>query len=280
MNTSALLTAKNIYKSYALHGGFFTRNDERVTALNGVSFVLQEEDIFGIVGESGSGKSTLARMILADEKYDTGSICYAANEKQIDPCYCSSVLLKEYRNEVKIIFQDPARSLNARITVGEQLVKSIWYNERFWKNISSAKKKVRYEYAYEKIEEIFSNIGLPLRITSLYPAYLSGGQRQRVAIARALIHNPKILVCDEITSSLDASIHKELIELLLTLKKKLKFTMIFITHDIALAFYFCNKIAVMHKGSFVEYGESKSIKNNPRSSIARELFQAVPHLHR
>ncbi len=270
---SPILSTEGIYKKYFLHGGFFNKKDSTVQALNDIHLNIYEGECFGMVGVSGSGKSTLARMLLADEKPSSGIIKYRDNHNtEYMLGSCTKHDLKKYRDEVKIIFQDPSRSLNPRVKIENQFMYSLWYSSQY-KNLASKQKRNRI---YEESVNMLRKVGLSEDSMNRYPSYFSGGQRQRIAIARALIHAPRILVCDEITSSLDVSTHRELTDLLTQLKNEFSLTLIFITHDIALIFYLCDRVAVMENGHIVECDSVGKIQNNPQAKTTQDLLKAFP----
>ena len=240
---------------------FFSKT-EHLKAVNNLSFDIKEGEILGVVGESGSGKSTLARSILKLQKPTGGSISVFGenilrmNNKQT----------KKFRKNTQIVFQDPFSSLNPRMTVSEILAEPL--HSFFPKTTKSA--------ATQIITTGLGDVGLEASFLGRYPHELSGGQCQRVAIARALISKPKLLVCDEAVSALDASIRAEIIELLLKLKQDKKLTMVFIAHDLAVVRKICDRVLVMQKGALIEQGKTSTVFQNPANQYTQDLLDSVP----
>ena len=240
---------------------FFSKT-EHLKAVNNLSFDLKEGEILGVVGESGSGKSTLARTILKLQKPTGGSISVfgenilAMNNKQT----------KKFRKNIQVIFQDPFSSLNPRMTVSETLAEPL----------DSFFPKTTKNDAIQIITRCLDDVGLEPGFLGRYPHELSGGQCQRVAIARALISRPKLLVCDEAVSALDASIRSEIIELLLKLKQHKKLTMIFIAHDLAVVKKICDRVLVMQNGVLIEQGKTSTVFQNPSNQYTKDLLDSVP----
>ena len=240
---------------------FFSKT-EHLKAVNNLSFDIKEGEILGVVGESGSGKSTLARSILKLQKPTGGSISVFGenilrmNNKQT----------KKFRKNTQIVFQDPFSSLNPRMTVSEILAEPL--HSFFPKTTKSA--------ATQIITTGLGDVGLEASFLGRYPHELSGGQCQRVAIARALISKPKLLVCDEAVSALDAPIRAEIIELLLKLKQDKKLTMVFIAHDLAVVRKICDRVLVMQKGALIEQGKTSTVFQNPANQYTQDLLDSVP----
>ena len=240
---------------------FFSKT-EHLKAVNNLSFDIKEGEILGVVGESGSGKSTLARSILKLQKPTGGSISVFGenilrmNNKQT----------KKFRKNTQIVFQDPFSSLNPRMTVSEILAEPL--HSFFPKTTKSA--------ATQIITKGLGDVGLEASFLGRYPHELSGGQCQRVAIARALISKPKLLVCDEAVSALDAPIRAEIIELLLKLKQDKKLTMVFIAHDLAVVRKICDRVLVMQKGVLIEQGRTNAVFQNPAKQYTQDLLDSVP----
>ena len=240
---------------------FFSKT-EHLKAVNNLSFDIKEGEILGVVGESGSGKSTLARSILKLQKPTGGSISVFGenilrmNNKQT----------KKFRKNTQIVFQDPFSSLNPRMTVSEILAEPL--HSFFPKTTKSA--------ATQIITKGLGDVGLEASFLGRYPHELSGGQCQRVAIARALISKPKLLVCDEAVSALDAPIRAEIIELLLKLKQDKKLTMVFIAHDLAVVRKICDRVLVMQKGVLIEQGRTNAVFQNPAKQYTKDLLDSVP----
>lgn len=244
---SPLLTVSHLSKEYALNSGYFSRKDKKIFAAQDVSFTLGAGVTYGIVGVSGSGKTTTARMIVQMEKATSGKILW---EDGSDVTQYNKRSLRNYRQMVRYIFQDPAKSLDPRMDIIDILTEPLKYCEKGYKKSDAIK----------KAKEVMDQVGLPESTLHRRPMEFSGGQRQRISIARALITKPKLLICDEVVSALDVSIQGQIINLLVDLKKRWGLSYIFITHDLKVASYFCDRIGVMYKGCLVEEGGSDIYK--------------------
>jgi ABC-type oligopeptide transport system ATPase subunit len=249
-----------------LEAGFFARQGSFVQAVNGVSFTLGRGETYGLVGESGCGKTTTARLVMGMYGATAGQIIYSPPDgPPLDVCKAAKAQLRDYRSRIKYIFQDPARSLNPRLTVADILLSGYRWSAR-WPGKAAA-----LEASKASLEEV----GLSASDLGRRPQDFSGGQRQRISIARALLMEPEILVCDEVVSALDVSIQGQILNLLLDLREKRGVSLIFITHDLKIACYFCDRIAVMRQGKIVEEAPAKNLYQNARHSYTRELFSPV-----
>lgn len=248
----------DVAKKYRTHSSKGT-----ITALAGVDLAVKSGEIFGLVGESGSGKTTLGRLILRLEKPDTGRI--QVGGQQISNLKGSH--LKTFRQRVQMIFQDPYQSLNPYMsvldTVSEPLI------------IRGALSRDQRRH---KVVHTLTVVGLTPVETFLrrYPHQLSGGQRQRVAIARAMVLDPDIVVADEPTSMLDATMSVQIYQLLSQIQKQRRMTLVFITHSLAAAHYLCDRIAVIYKGHVVETGPAQTVISDPRHPYSQALLDALP----
>jgi oligopeptide/dipeptide ABC transporter ATP-binding protein len=230
-------------------------------AVDGISFSIAPGESFGIVGESGSGKSTLARLIMGLEKPTSGSIAYVDR----DVSALSAKEVRAYWRDVQIVFQDPFSSLNPRMRIGDVLAEPL----RNFLQMPADRRK-------ERIEELLDLVGLPRTTVQRYPHELSGGQRQRVAIAAALAGNPKVIVADEAVSALDVSIQAQIVNLLIDLRKRLGLTYVFITHDLNLCTYFCDRIAVLYLGQIMEICAADRLLAEPLHPYTQALISAIP----
>jgi peptide/nickel transport system ATP-binding protein len=238
---------------------FFGRARE-VAAAENVTLTLRKRRTLGIVGESGSGKSTVARCIVRLIEPTSGGIRLAGREISD----LSHRLLQPHRKKIQIVFQDPYRSLNPRVTVGETIAEGpINYG-------------VARADALAKAQELLELVDLPPDSISRYPHQFSGGQRQRIAIARALALDPDVLVADEAVSALDVSVQAQVLELLHEIQNRLGIALLFITHDLRVAAQICDDVAVMQKGRIVEQGPAAQVLTNPQTPYTRALLDAAP----
>ena len=248
-----LLSLNGITKHFKNGKGTTTR------AIQNCSMTVKKGEWIGIVGESGCGKSTLARIICHFLALDEGSIFY----KGQDVTNLNKKLTKDFYKSVQMIFQDPLSTFSPRMRIGNYI------SEPFI-NFKLLKKKEANLYA----KDLLQLVGLPAHFTQKYPHELSGGQLQRVVIARAVGIKPDLIICDEITSALDASIQQQIMQLLIELKHKNDFSNLFITHDVALAESVCDRIYVMHAGEFVEVIESHHMVRDAKHPYTKKLISA------
>lgn len=243
----------------------FSRNDSTIKAVDGITLELHAGETLGLVGESGCGKSTLSRTILQLIRPTGGRVEFLGQ----DLTRLSPKQMRQQRRQIQMIFQDPHACLNPRMTVGQSIADPLIIH-----NLCKAA-QVKGE-----VESLLERVGLTPAIDFYhrYPSELSGGQQQRVAIARALITRPKLLICDEPVSMLDASIQAQVLELMASLKREFDLTYLFITHDLGVARYFCDRIAVMQAGQIVELGPTEAIFTDPRHPYTRTLLSAAPLL--
>ena len=264
INKSPVLLRVNRLRCWH-HLGFWPFNSFWLKAVNEVSFSLHEGETLGIVGPSGCGKSTLCRALTGLVPIRGGSVFFLG--KNISTIHKKSLI--QLRKYIQIIFQDPSASLNPKMSVLNAIIDPILIHKLLSR--SQAKARAR---------NLLEIVGLtPL---SMYeqrlPSQLSGGQQQRVVIARALALSPKILICDESVSMLDAEIQAEVLELLHSLQEKLKLSMLFITHDLSVAAGFCHRVLVFDKGTIIEENSGKNLLNNPKKQLTKKMVEACPRL--
>ncbi|MDX0598669.1 dipeptide ABC transporter ATP-binding protein [Sinorhizobium medicae] len=264
-----VLSVRNLTKIYGAPSRMFARSGGRgLVAVDDASLDLFPGENLGIVGESGSGKTTLGRMILRIVEPTSGTVTYRADATSapVDVTALGKVDLRRYHQDVRLIFQDPFASLNPRMTVkqiiGDPLVIS--------KGMSGKAVEVR-------VAELMGKVGLDPLAMERYPHAFSGGQRQRIGIARALALNPTVIVADEATSALDVSIRSQILDLMIDIQKQLHLSFIFVSHDISVVRYFCDRVAVMHRGKIVEVGDAETICTNPSQPYTRRLISSVPN---
>lgn len=268
--SSALLEVKNLKQYFTLEGNFLeqwlSQKKEVIKAVDDVSFTLYKGETLGLVGESGCGKSTLSRTILQLIPSTSGKVAFYGKELT----GLSSEQMRPYRRHIQMIFQDPHACLNPLMTVGESIADPLFI-QQLVKNPESAKKEVAM---------ILAKVGLTPtdEFYNRYPGDLSGGQQQRVAIARALITRPQLIICDEPVSMLDATVQSQVLDLMQQLKAEFQLTYLFITHDLLVARYFCDRLGVMTQGKIVEIGATEDIFKHPQHPYTQKLLQAAPLL--
>lgn len=257
-----ILEVVDLKKYYPMRKGFFAKGLLR--AVDGVSFTIQEGETLGLVGQSGSGKSTLAKCILRLEEPTVGRILL--NGHDITALRYNE--LRFLRKDMQMVFQDPLGSLNPRSKVGEMIAEPQWLFGLFSRKVASA-----------KTAGLLGVVGLSPEHAGRYPHQLSGGQQQRVGIARAIAPNPRLIVLDEPTSSLDVSVQANILNLLGDLQRQLGLAFLFISHDLAVVSSLSSRVAVMHMGKIVEIGPAQQIFSSPQHSHTRALLAAMPVSH-
>lgn len=258
--TIPIIEVENVYKYYKQARKSFSDKNKYVKAVNGVSFSLYEGESFGLVGESGSGKSTLGQVILQLIKQTSGTVKYRGKNVS---SYTKKEL-KAWRKQVQIVFQNPYASLNPKKTIG-------WIMEEPL-NIHRIGNKA---FRRQRVMEVLEEVGLDHTFMDRYPHELSGGQRQRIAIASAIILEPEFMVIDEGVSALDASVQAQILNLLKRLQRKYRLTYLFISHDLNVVQYFCDRVAVMYLGEIVEIGETEELGRSPRHPYTKALFSSI-----
>jgi peptide/nickel transport system ATP-binding protein len=244
---------------------FGRARQETVKALDKVSFTLRRGETLGIVGESGSGKTTLGRCILRVLDPTEGKVVFHGNSGAVDLAALKRPAVKPYWREIRMIFQDPFSSLNPRMTVLQIVAEPM-------RNCG-----VAAGGALEaRVAELLRQVGLSPDMMRRYPHAFSGGQRQRIGIARAIALEPRLIVADEATSALDVSLRAQMLDLLLELRERLDLSYVFISHDISVVRYMCDRVAVMHRGRIVEIGETGAVCDDPQHPYTRSLISAVP----
>ncbi|MGF1494658.1 MAG: dipeptide ABC transporter ATP-binding protein [Microcoleaceae cyanobacterium] len=264
-----LLRVKNLQQYYTLEKNWieqlFNRDQTIIKAVDQISFDLYRGEILGLVGESGCGKSTLSRAILQLVRPTAGTVEF----DDVDLTQLSPTQLQPCRRQIQMIFQDPNACLNPSMTIGQSIADPLLIHQ-----LATAKA------AKSQVLEMLEQVGLtPAEdYYRRYPKQLSGGQQQRVAIARALITRPKLLICDEPVSMLDATVQAQVLELMLKLKQELNLTYLFITHDLWVARYLCDRIAVMNSGKIVELDSTENVFTRPQHPYTQTLLSAAPLL--
>jgi len=238
---------RDIKKSFAARHGRLRKSPGRITAVDGVSFDIEKGSAFGLVGESGSGKTTLGKIILGVLKPDSGEV-------------------KLRTDKLQVIFQDPYNSLDPKMKIFDILAEGLIL-KRNTRDLRG------------KVEDIMDLIKLPASSLKRYPHQFSGGERQRIAIGRAILTEPELIVCDEPVSSLDVTIQLQILKLLKDVQKQFGITYLFISHDLRVVRFMCDRVAVMKDGKIVESGETSAIYSHPVHPYTKLLLSSILDIH-
>ena len=256
--SATIMQARSVSKTYAVRTPAGLRD---LVAVNGVDLALHRGKTYGLVGESGCGKSTMARLLLNLEQPTSGDVTF---EGRIITSLRGKQM-REVREDIQVVFQDPFASLNGRMSVFDLVAEPLRVHHR------ATRVGMRAE-----VEDLLRLVGLPIELTQRYPRQLSGGQRQRIAIARAIALRPSVVICDEPVSALDVSVQAQIINLLKRLQRELNLTYLFISHDLSLVRYMCERTSVMYLGDIVEEGSTTRLFDNPRHPYTQVLLSAAP----
>jgi len=264
ISTRPLITVENLIVQFPGKTNLLGKTKTFFTAVNDVSFEIFKGETLGLVGESGCGKTSLGRALLRLIEPSSGNIFY--NDEQITGL--PKEQLKNFRKQVQLVFQDPYSSLNPRLTIGDAIAEPI--------KVRNIEHDIRERK--KKVASLLERVNLPSNVINRYPHEFSGGQRQRIVIARALAMNPGFLVCDESVSALDVSVQAQVLNLLNDLKKDLGLTMLFISHDLSVVRYMCDRIMVMNRGKIIESGPAEEVYHHPQSRYTKELIDSIPNI--
>lgn len=256
-----LLQVDNLVKYFPVRGGLLKRVQAQVKAVDNVSFFIYEGESFGLVGESGCGKTTIGRTILRLLPATSGDVIF--NDQNIFDLNASQI--KDLREDMQIIFQDPYSSLDPRMPVGESIAEGL----RLHTDKNGQER-------YDVVVEMLTRVGMRADHARRYPHEFSGGQRQRIGIARALALRPKFIVCDEPVSALDVSIQAQVLNILRALQADFGLTYLFIAHNLSVVEHFCDRVGVMYLGKMVEMASRDDLFVNPLHPYTQALMSAIP----
>ncbi len=262
---TTLLDVKDLKVHFQLRQGIFSRQSGYLYAVDGVSLRLNRGATIALVGESGCGKTTVGKAILQLNRPTGGEVLFAGE----DLCQLSEAALRKRRNEFQIIFQDPFSSMNPRMKVAEIIREGM-----VTLGIGTATEQSA------RIDQLLTQVGLPLEARDRYPHEFSGGQRQRICIARALAVNPRLIICDEPTSALDVSVQAQILNLLKQLQREMGLSYLFITHNLSVVAYLADEVAVMYLGRIVEQGRVDDLLNHPKHPYTQALISAIPTINK
>jgi len=264
-HNSTILQVEDLKKYFPIRRGFFQRVTSWVRAVEKVSFMIKGGKTLGLVGESGCGKTTVARLILKLLEADEGKIFFAGQ----DITELDDAEMKPLRKEIQIIFQDPYGSLNPRMNIGQSISEGL--------KIAGIDNRSETQ---QRLEKLLKMVGMSPAAIDRFPHEFSGGQRQRIGIARALSVEPSLIICDEPVSALDVSIQAQIINLLKDLQEQLNLSYLFISHDLNVVGYLCDRVAVMYKGHIMEYSPADELFDHPIHPYTHLLLSAIPDSER
>jgi len=258
-STGPVLEVRGVSRRFTAGTGSSRRS---LAAVDDVSFDLMPGETFGLVGASGCGKTTLCRIVLGLLPPDAGTVSF--DGAALDPRRRS----RDVRRAIQAVFQDPYATLNPRMRIGEMLAEPLRMH-----------RLVAHDRVPGRVAELLEAVGLDASLAARYPHALSAGQRQRIGLARALALEPRVIVCDEPVSSLDAPVRAQVLSLMADLKYRFGLSYVLVSHDLAVVRAMSDRMAVMHEGRFVETGTPEAVCGNPQTDVTRRLLEAVPHPH-
>lgn len=256
-----LLKVESLWVHYPVRSGFFNHVTDYVHAVDGISFTIQKGQSYGVIGESGSGKSTIGQALVGLVEATSGTITYRG--KDVTDKRVRRKL--KYNKDVQMIFQDSLSSLNPK----KKVIDIIGEPLRNFEKLSRKALK-------QRVLELLQTVGLDEESLYKYPHQFSGGQRQRIGVARAVATKPKLIIADEPVSALDLSVQAQVLNYMKAIQKKYGVAFLFISHDLGVVYHMCDKLAIMHRGKFVEVGTREDIYHDPLHIYTKRLLAAIP----
>jgi len=263
ISNEIILKAANVKKYFPIKKGLLLKTVGHVKAVDDITLEVRKGETIGLVGESGCGKSTFGRTLIRLYEPTAGEIEFEGQNF----LKVGGRSLRNLRKDIQMIFQDPYASLDPRMTVGQIIRQPFEIH-----NVGSSADREK------RVKELLELVGLKASHVNRYPHEFSGGQRQRICIARAIALNPKLIICDEPVSALDVSIQAQILNLLKDLQEQLGLTYVFISHDLSVIEYFCDRVAVMYLGKIVEIGTRDEMFNSPKHPYTQALLSAIPRV--
>ncbi|MFW6382466.1 MAG: ABC transporter ATP-binding protein [Haloferacaceae archaeon] len=263
MSDGPLCVVRDLKKYYPITRGWLRREVGRVRAVDGVSFALERGETLGLVGESGSGKTTVAHTLLGLEEPTGGSVEFDGTRVS----ELSGDAERSFRRRTQLVVQNPDEALDPRMRVGETVAEPL--------RIHGIDSRPRREAI---VADALERVGLAADDADRYPHEFSGGEKQRISIARALVTNPDLIVADEPTSALDARVRADVLDLLDRIRREFDVAILFVSHDLGVVERFCDRVAVMYLGEFVERGATEDVLSSPAHPYTRVLRSSVPSL--
>lgn len=262
---NSLLDVQNLKMYFPITEGLFSKVQGYVKAVDDVSFFIRRGETLGLVGESGCGKTTVGRCIARAYQPTAGKVLFQHNGSAVDLAQMGRQELSPFRKDIRVIFQDPYSSLNPRMTVFEIVSEVLRVN------------KLIPESEFEdRVAETIRLVGLRPEYIRRYPHAFSGGERQRIVIARALVTEPRLVVADEAVSALDVSVRAQILNLMEDLRKRLDLTYLFISHDLSVIRYICDRVVVMYVGKVIEVAHVNQLFSTPKHPYTEALMSSVP----